>query len=215
MGKNKKKEYHGYGKNRYAVRDLTIAVQRKLYREYGCGVHLGMKGGGMLVYWSLIRCIPEFSGTYYQDAFRAYLQNSGPRGCRKQAPTYPPLGVFVPGPSKVNLPTPIEYQQAHEPTPKRKKAFFGDPFLDSYEWRSLRMRVLIKFGRRCMCCGATPSDGVKMHVDHVKPRKTHPELALDESNLQVLCEVCNHGKGNWTTTDFRPTDPIPPDEQKH
>lgn len=42
-----------------------------------------------------------------------------------------------------------------------------------------------------------------MNVDHIKPRKTHPHLALDPSNLQVLCDVCNHGKGNWDKTDWR------------
>ncbi len=76
-------------------------------------------------------------------------------------------------------------------------------FLDSYEWRSLRMRVLVRLGARCQCCGHTAKDGVKLHIDHIKPRRTHPELALDESNLQVLCEVCNHGKGNWDETDWR------------
>lgn len=54
-----------------------------------------------------------------------------------------------------------------------------------------------------MCCGATREDGVQIQVDHIKPRKTHPELALDINNLQVLCEVCNHGKGNWDQTDWR------------
>lgn len=42
-----------------------------------------------------------------------------------------------------------------------------------------------------------------MNVDHIKPRKTHPWLALAASNLQVLCHRCNHGKGNHNTTDFR------------
>lgn len=39
---------------------------------------------------------------------------------------------------------------------------------------------------------------------HIQPRKTHPHLALVLSNLQVLCHDCNHGKGNWDTTDWRP-----------
>lgn len=76
-------------------------------------------------------------------------------------------------------------------------------FLQSYAWRKLRMQILKKYGARCQCCGATPADGIVIHVDHIKPRKRHPELALDPSNLECLCEVCNHGKGNWDETDWR------------
>jgi 5-methylcytosine-specific restriction endonuclease McrA len=79
----------------------------------------------------------------------------------------------------------------------------SDEFLLTYAWRQLRMRVLVKHGAKCQCCGCDASDGVKIHVDHIKPRRKYPELALDESNLQVLCEVCNHGKGNWDETDWR------------
>ena len=79
-----------------------------------------------------------------------------------------------------------------------------DEFLKSYEWRKLRMQVLVKYGARCQCCGATAKDGVRIHVDHIKPRKKFPELALVVANLQVACEVCNHGKGNWDETDWRP-----------
>lgn len=76
-------------------------------------------------------------------------------------------------------------------------------FLSTYEWRVVRMKVLKRDGAKCACCGATPHDGRVMNVDHIKPRKTHPHLALDESNLQVLCDVCNHGKSNWDDTDWR------------
>ena len=79
----------------------------------------------------------------------------------------------------------------------------GEDFLLSFEWRKRRMEILKRDGAKCACCGATPKDGVRVHVDHIKPRKKHPELALDPNNLQVLCEVCNHGKGNWDTTDWR------------
>ncbi len=78
-----------------------------------------------------------------------------------------------------------------------------DPFLSSYEWRKLRMEILKRDGARCQCCGATPADGEVMNVDHIKPRKRFPELALEPSNLQVLCGTCNHGKGNWDMTDWR------------
>ena len=81
----------------------------------------------------------------------------------------------------------------------------GDAFLKSFKWRELRMKVLKKYGRRCQCCGATPATGGIMNVDHIKPRKKYPELAMIESNLQVLCHECNHGKGNWDQTDWRAT----------
>lgn len=54
-----------------------------------------------------------------------------------------------------------------------------------------------------MCCGATPATGAVMNVDHIKPRKLYPHLALDVDNLQILCSDCNHGKGNWDMTDWR------------
>ena len=56
---------------------------------------------------------------------------------------------------------------------------------------------------RCECCGRGRNDGIILHVDHIKPRKKYPELALDPKNLQVLCNECNHGKGNWDETDWR------------
>lgn len=79
----------------------------------------------------------------------------------------------------------------------------SDAFLQSFEWRALRMQALKLHGTKCQCCGATPSTGAVMNVDHVKPRKFYPELALVLENLQILCGDCNHGKGNWDETDWR------------
>lgn len=88
--------------------------------------------------------------------------------------------------------------------PKRSDVYVAsDAFLSSYEWRKLRMEALIKYGRKCMCCGATPETGAVMNVDHIKPRKLYPELSLKINNLQILCHDCNHGKGNWNETDWR------------
>lgn len=78
-----------------------------------------------------------------------------------------------------------------------------DSFLSSYEWRRVRMAALKKYGPVCQCCGATPKTGAVMNVDHIKPRKLFPELALTVENLQILCHECNHGKGNWDMTDWR------------
>jgi hypothetical protein len=79
-----------------------------------------------------------------------------------------------------------------------------DAFLMSFEWRKLRLIALKACGARCQCCGASPKkNGVVLNVDHIKSRKKYPELALVLENLQVLCEPCNHGKGNWDETDWR------------
>ena len=79
----------------------------------------------------------------------------------------------------------------------------SDAFLQTYEWRKVRMEALKKYGAKCQCCGTTPAHGAIMNVDHIKPRKLFPSLALDINNLQILCHDCNHGKGNWDMTDWR------------
>lgn len=78
------------------------------------------------------------------------------------------------------------------PTNKPSAAFYR-----SSEWRRVRYLALTK-SKVCMCCGNT---GV-LHVDHKIPRSVRPDLALTLSNLQVLCEDCNLGKGNWDSTDW-------------
>lgn len=78
----------------------------------------------------------------------------------------------------------------------------SEVFLSSREWKKLRFKAFVKFGRRCMCCGSKPPD-VILHVDHIKPRYNYPELALELGNLQVLCADCNQGKGAKYETDFR------------
>jgi 5-methylcytosine-specific restriction endonuclease McrA len=82
----------------------------------------------------------------------------------------------------------------------------SNDFLQTYEWRRVRMEALKKYGPVCQCCGASPSTGAVMNVDHIKPRKLFPQLALDVDNLQILCGECNHGKGNWDMTDWRPAE---------
>ena len=78
-------------------------------------------------------------------------------------------------------------------------------FLKSHEWRAVRYRVLERYDCKCMACGRSPkSHGVAIHVDHIKPRSTHPHLALEFDNLQLLCEDCNLGKSNKYRTDWRP-----------
>jgi hypothetical protein len=87
---------------------------------------------------------------------------------------------------------------------KYKQRFKSDDrFYNSQAWKEVRYFVLKRDGRRCVCCGATPEDLVKMHVDHIKPRSIRPDLEVDPNNLQVLCEDCNVGKSNKDDTDWR------------
>ena len=72
-------------------------------------------------------------------------------------------------------------------------------FYDSPEWRTLRYQALKASNGKCQLCGSTG----QLHVDHIKPRSKHPELALRLDNLQVLCKDCNLGKGAWDATDWR------------
>ncbi|MCA1839692.1 MAG: HNH endonuclease [Actinobacteria bacterium] len=115
---------------------------------------------------------------------------------------------MIPNDAATYLPTNLPTRK-HSPKTRvrsrRKVNPASTAFLRSYAWRKLRLTILLREGRRCGACGARPnsSNSVRLNVDHILPRKTHPELALDPDNLQVLCEDCNHGKGNWNATDFR------------
>ena len=82
-------------------------------------------------------------------------------------------------------------------------ALQASEFYASREWEKLRDAVLHKYGKRCMCCG---DQDRPVHVDHIKPLRRYWELRLKFYNMQVLCEVCNLMKGNWSETDFRKRD---------
>jgi len=70
-------------------------------------------------------------------------------------------------------------------------------------WRELRYKALKLGSGSCCLCGATAKDGIKLHVDHIKPKSLYPYLEYDLDNLQVLCEDCNIGKSNKDDTDWR------------
>lgn len=60
--------------------------------------------------------------------------------------------------------------------------------------RAMRYDVLRRDGFRCVEGGRGREDGVKLHVDHIKPVSRGGKSVI--SNLQTLCEDCNCGKGN-------------------
>lgn len=73
-------------------------------------------------------------------------------------------------------------------------------FYDSWQWTDLRFKTIKKYGAKCMLCSSTKN----IQVDHIKPKSLYPDLALEPSNLQILCGPCNKGKSNKDITDFRP-----------
>lgn len=86
----------------------------------------------------------------------------------------------------------------------RSPDYVSDPsFYDSRAWMEIRYFALVLAAGKCQCCGKSKKDGATLHVDHIKPRFTHPGLSLDVNNLQVLCRDCNLGKGAWDSTDWR------------
>lgn len=79
--------------------------------------------------------------------------------------------------------------------PKYKKGMKSEDFYRTREWRNLRWKILEKSRGCCEVCGKGKKHVVLLHVDHIKPRSKFPELELDSSNMQILCEECNIGKG--------------------
>jgi 5-methylcytosine-specific restriction endonuclease McrA len=87
---------------------------------------------------------------------------------------------------------------------KRGPSVVRTEFYKSDAWRALRFLALkASDGCCCLCGRSNRGHGIILHVDHIKPRSRYPALALTLSNLQVLCEDCNMGKGNRDDTDWR------------
>lgn len=84
-----------------------------------------------------------------------------------------------------------------------KPAAKAKSFYCTVEWKRVRYDALKRSTGRCECCGKSPHDGIVLNVDHIKPIRYFPELALELSNLQVLCSDCNRGKGSRDRTDWR------------
>ena len=59
---------------------------------------------------------------------------------------------------------------------------------------SMRYDVLRRDGFKCVLCGASAKDGVRLQVDHIMPVSKGGRSVM--SNLRTLCERCNTGKSN-------------------
>jgi len=58
----------------------------------------------------------------------------------------------------------------------------------------LRYKILARDNHICQSCGAKASDGIQLHIDHIKPVSRGG--TNDFENLQTLCRDCNLGKSN-------------------
>lgn len=142
-----------------------------------------------------------FHGGRHGARFTGYLG----RGGSKAPVGVSPIGVWEEGKAREVQRLPSKELCAamrdmllvrHEEFQAERKKRNSDraKFYSSKAWLTLRYQVLSERGGRCECCGASAKDGVNLQVDHIKPRSKYPDLALDKSNLQVLCKACNMGK---------------------
>jgi hypothetical protein len=84
---------------------------------------------------------------------------------------------------------------------EKTKELYSSP-----EWRKLRVKIIEDQNGECQMCGRSHrKHGITIHVDHIIPLSVDWSKRLDESNLQLLCEDCNLGKGNRYATDWRET----------
>ena len=85
--------------------------------------------------------------------------------------------------------------------------FIASPaFLQTPEWRRVRYDALRANDGRCELCGRNKHQlppGEYLNVDHIHSRKARPDLALEVTNLAVLCSADNAGKGNRYADDWR------------
>jgi len=103
----------------------------------------------------------------------------------------------LPNPNNRHEGRPISVSRSEPPTEAQIRVFY-----ETREWTRLSYDVKLERGRTCECCGAKAPE-VRIHTDHIKPVRRHWDLRLERSNLQILCESCNRGKGSRDETDFR------------
>lgn len=78
----------------------------------------------------------------------------------------------------------------------------GAAIYSTSRWKSVRYLAKRRDGFKCVSCGAAG----RLEVDHVKPLRTHPDLAYELGNLQTLCVPC-HSRKTQIEVGFGEVDP--------
>lgn len=66
-------------------------------------------------------------------------------------------------------------------------------------WKRLRAVVRRRDGYKCVKCGRRG----RLECDHILPRRTHPKLVFDPSNVQTLCRPCHFDKSRREEAERR------------
>lgn len=67
----------------------------------------------------------------------------------------------------------------------------GHPFYGTPAWKKARATALRRAAWKCEVCSASVEGKGQYRVDHKVPRALRPDLALDPTNLRVLCFDCD------------------------
>ena len=76
------------------------------------------------------------------------------------------------------------------------------------EYREFISKVLFRDNYKCVCCGRTSSDGVRLNVHHLNGYNWFYAGRIDETNAVTLCVDCHcnfhciYGKGNNSKEQF-------------
>lgn len=156
----------------------------------------------------LVQMVNELSSLTKSGRKRRFLENAAKdkdwarslfREGTKQAQTMERHLRKKTRPAEIERPEPLP--PAHGISAPSSEAI--KEFYRSWEWKQSRYEALRKHGVRCQCCGARREDGVRIVVDHIRPLRRHWNLRLAQTNLQILCDDCNMGKGSRDETDWR------------
>lgn len=66
-------------------------------------------------------------------------------------------------------------------------------FYTSREWRTFRAKMLKGLDHVCSDCHREVF-GADITLDHIMPLSKFPDLAMEPSNIKVLCRKCNGNK---------------------
>ena len=195
-----RKKFHGWQLKKVqlhlgmALNTEMVMLASEIMRRTGQGIFCPDKATARDVIWRFLPTIPRADPVQQKPSARAVQTQS-------KWLTWEPKRPAQTTPATKSL-TVCEIATG-KPAPE----ILSQKFYNSEEWRRVRYLALRASRGVCELCGVGPTHGHPLHVDHIKPRSKHPELALEISNLQVLCEDCNLGKSNIDEIDWRKSKP--------